>query len=348
MTTEQENKMTRDEIRVRRNEIMSDISERSNVRFGDYIITSSEMSDLLDFRNKNKNTVVPFIYNRISSYVNKGIVVFVDGGGKERKTIKGINHREVVATQIAYLMSVALVDKDPLLDLNSVLKRIEFDSLIRNIFDYSTADDTLNSLSKYDILIITDLNSKSVKSFSRSPRDFNKEDEGKSERIGLYFDDLIQKRLMGRKVTIITVFEDFDDVSANYNVYRFGSRIREMFESIKDTPNVFDDGIQLDFCRIHLPSIDDGKKSNIRKFSIDDLRKIILDKKIDCGDLEEIINSIQNTNKNSEYEIYDPKSVIGSLCSVISRTDDEDRLKTLFDLCRKDPGLVIMLGGDRK
>lgn len=350
MSTDQENKMSRDEIRVRRNEIISDISERSNIQFGDYILTSSDMSNLLDYRNKSKNMVIPFIYNKVVDYIDKGIVIFVDGGGKEKNTIKGINHREVVAIQMAYLLCVALVDKNPLLDLNTVLKRIEFDSLVRNIFDYSTADETLNALSKYNVLIITDLNTKSVKTFSRSSRDSTKEDEGKSERIGLYFDDLVQKRIMGRKITIVTVFEDFDDVSANYNIYRFGSRIKEMFESVKDTPNIFEDEIHSDlkFCRIHLPSLEDSKKLSFKKSTVDDFRKIVLEKKIDHSGLEEVISSILNTIKTSEYENYDSKSVFTTLCSVVSRTGDEDRLNTLFDLCKKDPGLVIMLGGDKK
>jgi len=349
MKPDNENGMTKDELKVRRNEIVSDIAERSNIRFGDYILTSSEMNDLLDFRNRSTNAVIPFVYNKVVNYIDKGITIFIDGGGKEKKTIKGIDRREIIAVQMAYLLCVKLVDKNPLLDLNSVIKRIEFDSLVRNIFDYQTSDEVFNFLTKHDILLITNLNIKSVRTLCRSPRDSDKEDEVRLQRIALYFDDLFHKRLMMGRITIVTVFDNFDDVASDSNIYRFGSRIHEAFEVLKESPNIFEDELHfnLKFCRIHIPSPED-KRIDIKRFSVDDFKRMISRKNLHRSDIDKIVSLIQNTNKTSEYSGYDSNTVFGKLCSVVDRVEDKVRLNTLLDLCKKDPGLVIMFGGDRK
>lgn len=144
------------ERKIRRNDMLLRISESSAIEFDGYVCRSSDMESWLDKKYPlvNKTKITNFVYNEVDQLIGKGIVFVVGADNPCGRCIDKNEYVEKVCRQIICMLSVSMIDNNPLLNPESVLIARYLNSIMNNIFEFSETNNYIQSLTKPEILYV--------------------------------------------------------------------------------------------------------------------------------------------------------------------------------------------------
>jgi hypothetical protein len=188
-------------------------------------------------------SIANFCGQNVATYSDKGIVMFIDGCNHGERFLKGKDFRDLFARQMAYRLCSQIAYKQFLTDdtIESVLYRIDFNTFINSIFNYSKMNDVFDRLLSAQILFLSDMNLNSIvaNTIFTSYQNGSQNLVEKKAKIESTLDELISSRIRLKRPTIITVLDDFETLP-NENTGRnpFGSCLNELFTIVSDPNNV--------------------------------------------------------------------------------------------------------------
>lgn len=343
------------ERKLKRNDVILKVIESSGLDFDHYICKTEVMRKMLSEKYPliNKDAFIEFVFNEVNKYLDRGVTFVVGAGsalGKKRDTV---DYCDKISRQIIYMLCVSIIDSKPMANPIFMLKSCDLNTVMREIFDFNHSNDFIDDVVKYEILYIPNFNSKIINHFTRS-RDVdsngvNKTDIQREERIGIYFDDMLKRRNNAKKITIIGLSDEYDNILRVSKT--LGLMLNGMFVHLHKRANKFDfeDVCESRGCRLYLASrekdaVNAGISTDVVGSDVfsDTMKNVCFDFCSESNRLENLIALIEKSCK--EIGVDDGLSflTLSEIISDLNSLDGKRHLVTnLVESLEKNPMLIV-------
>ena len=309
------------EERQQINKTVDQIGQIANVNFRASPMSSRDIVNLIEKKFKyivhKSEGIAQFCLKDIAKYYDKGVVIFIDGCLPGKHSFDGVDYRELFGIRMSYLLCAKVSHSQFLTDdsVGSVFTRVEFDDFVDSIFNFEEFGQIYSKLVSDQILMLSNVNNRTFEKMVKKTIPA-KDGQDPSEvlfqelperiaKISSAIDRLIDSRIRLNRPTIITVFDDFDNVFIGKDgkdntvgkcMGNTLNRISSLVTEPKDVNDFSEEICLRGCCRLCLAYTKEYLKFGSDSFSKDDFLKSLKKHEV-TGDFTTFFSSLESSCK---------------------------------------------------